>query len=274
MLIGARTRTVWLLGSPVTHSHSPRIHNAVYQHYGWDWVYLAAEVKRQDLGLTLAALKRLGFVGANVTVPHKLAVLEHLDELSPEASLLGAVNTVVHREGLLLGYNTDGQGWLDSWDHEFEEKLEGRRVLLLGAGGAARAVYQAICTRHLGELWVLNRTVERAEQMIEDLRGGGQAASLESFSSLLEPGTVVIQTTSAGLRSELPVQFPERCPDHWFACEVSYGKATPFLTEAAATGARTMDGSGMLIYQAARAIELWSGIRPEPELMWKAESQT
>lgn len=274
MLIGARTRTVWLLGAPVVHSHSPRLHNAVYQHYGWDWVYLAAEVQQADLGLTLAGLKRLGFVGANITVPHKQVILEHLDEITPGALALGAVNTVAHREGRLIGHNTDGQGWLDSWDHHFGENLEGRRVVLLGAGGAARAVYQALLARRPGEIWVLNRTVERAEQMVKDLGGAGRPGALQSFASLLVPGAVVIQTTSAGLRGELPVEFPPSCPVDWVGCELSYGKPTPFLTEAAATGARTMDGLGMLIYQAGRAIEVWSGIRPEPELMWKAEGQS
>ena len=267
--ISPSTRSLWLLGAPVSHSLSPLLHNAVYRHYGWDWVYLAAEVSRAQLKATVDGLKALNCAGANVTVPHKEAILEHLDSVDERVRQLGAVNTLVFEEGRVTGHNTDGVGWLKSWDHRFGLSLEDRRIIVLGAGGSARSVYQALGWRSPAEIFVLNRTLSRAERLVEELGGGGQAAGLECFGELLVEGAVVIQTTSAGLEGKLPVDFPDSIPP-LFACELGYGKPTPFLERAQQLGGETMDGLGMLIYQAVAAIELWSGKQIDADLMWQA----
>jgi shikimate dehydrogenase len=256
------------------------MHNAAYRDMGLDAVYLAASVPAHRLGEALRGLRTLGFLGANLTLPLKEAALPYLDELEEPASTLRAVNTVREVGGRLVGSNTDATGWLRSWEEQIGEPLEGRRVLLLGAGGAARAIFWALAMRGAGPILVMNRDHDRAAALVEDLgrrlRTASRAMVLDSdlFGSELGPGTVVINCTPVGMSphtEESPVVWPRPLPPGVVACDLIYNPLNSlFLATARRRGARVMGGLGMLVHQAAAAIELWTGRRPSLEVMRRA----
>ncbi|MCA9791625.1 MAG: shikimate dehydrogenase [Candidatus Eremiobacteraeota bacterium] len=252
------TRSLWLLGHPVAHSLSPAMHRAAYAAMGLDLVYLAADLDQQQLPAALAGLGALGGLGANVTVPHKEAVFELLDKLSPEARAIGAVNTVVVTPDGLVGHNTDAGGWLASWDEEVGTSLAGRAAIVVGAGGAARAICWALASRGVAGLTVLNRTPARAQALVDSLGLTARVAGLEQFEQLVGEGMVVVNTTSLGLASQpgSPVVWPAGL-SQVVACDLIYNPdPTRFLLEA--PGQR-LGGLGMLVHQAALSIQLWTG---------------
>lgn len=274
MNIDAHTRTVWLLGRPVSHSLSPVIHNAVYASMGVNLVYVAASLEDEQLESALAGLSALGFAGANVTVPHKQTVIPLLDELDQAAAALGAVNAIVPRDGKLWGYNTDAQGWLDSWDESVGLSLAGRPAVLVGAGGAARAIFWALQQRGVTEFSLLNRTVSRAQELGDSMAGPAvkwKALSLTSFAEELQQNSVVVQCTSASLQGAAAAEWPAELPSGVVACDLVYRPlVTNFLSQAQQRGATILGGLGMLLHQAARAIELWTARAPDVELMHAA----
>lgn len=259
----AHTRSVWLLGDPVEHSRSPAMHNPAYAAMGLNWVYLASRVLPSQLAEALQALRVLGAVGANLTIPHKEAVLPYLVSITPAARAIGAVNTIRLSEAGWEGHNTDGEGWLASWDEVIGAPLEGRRIILLGAGGAARSILCAVGSRGAEDLVILNRNQQRAAALNQ-----GRVGPLEDLATHLSPGCVVINTTSVGMWpniEDLPITWPSQVPPGTVACDLIYNpRPTRFLLEAAQLGAANLDGSGMLIHQAARAITWWSGREDVP----------
>ncbi|MGE0488894.1 MAG: shikimate dehydrogenase [Vulcanimicrobiota bacterium] len=260
------TRSLWLLGHPVAHSLSPAMHRAAYAAMGLDLVYLAADLEQNQLGAALAGLGALGALGANLTVPHKEAVLELVDELSPEARAIGAVNTLVFTGQGVKGHNTDASGWLASWDEEIGLPLQERAAIVLGAGGAARAICWALASRGVKELTVLNRTPARAQTMLDSLGLAARVGTLQQFDQLVTDGVLVVNTTSLGLASQpgSPVGWPSGL-DEVVACDLIYNPdPTAFLAQAPG---RRLGGLGMLVHQAALAIELWTGQRPPVGLM-------
>lgn len=268
-MIGPATRTAWLLGSPLGHTLSPAMHNAAYRDLGLDLVYLAARVEPAGLGRALEGLAALGAVGCNLTLPLKEAALPHLRHLEEPARSLGAVNTVRFGPSGPVGLNTDAEGWLRSWDEEVGEPLEGRSALILGAGGAARAVFWALASRGVGEIRVLARGVERARRLVGDLARPDLRASVGP--APLCPGMVVIQATPAGMEpdpSGTAFPWPDEVPPGVVACDLVYRpRQTRFLREATERGARTLGGLGMLVHQAAAAVEAWTGRRPEARVL-------
>ena len=243
---------VWLLGKPVGHSKSPKMHNAAYAHMGLDWVYLAAEVEPEELKAALDGLWALKAIGVNLTVPHKETGAQHCAELTPAAQEIGAVNMLKRGPRGWIGDNTDWRGWLDSWSEEIGESLNNRKAIVLGAGGASRAILYAL--RSAGARTVLlNRTP-----------GRGGARALSEFPQELEAGCVVVNTTSAGLQNQSPVEWPQDTPSDMVVCDLVYWN-TPFLKTAKA--GKTLDGKGMLVHQAAHGIRWWCGQEPPVELM-------
>ncbi|MBI3927423.1 MAG: shikimate dehydrogenase [Armatimonadetes bacterium] len=278
--IGVGTRTAWLLGHPVGHSVSPAMHNAAYQAMGLDLVYLAADVEPDGLKTAIAGLRRLGFAGANVTIPHKEKVAALVDELRGPARLLGAVNTVWAEGARLIGYNTDAEGWLAAWDEHVGLPLGNRKAIVLGAGGAARGLLWALSRRDVRDVLVMNRSHPRACELIDELGPllglEARAAVLDNdlFANELRPGCVVINTTPLGMAphpERSPVEWPRVLPDGVVACDLIYNPVSPrFLASPRRHGAPVMGGLGMLVYQAARAIELWTGRKPPRGLMRSA----
>lgn len=271
-MIGASTRSAWVLGSPVEHTLSPSMHNAAYRALGLDLVYLAARVGPGQLGRALEGLQALGAVGCNLTLPLKEAAVSLMARLEEPARALGAVNTVRFEPGGPVGCNTDAEGWLRSWDEEVGEPLEGRPVVLLGAGGAARALFFSLASRGVAGIRVVNRHEERARRLVSELSRPGVRASVGPPE--LHPGTVLIQATPAGMAPDedgTAFPWPEEVPPGVVACDLVYRpRRTRFLGEASARGVRTLGGLGMLVHQAAAAVEVWTGRRPPVDVMRRA----
>ncbi len=258
-------RVFGVIGYPVSHSLSPAMHNAAFRALDIPAVYGAFEVSPEDLSLAIAGMRALGIGGLSVTVPHKEAVMAHLDEIDPVASKIGAVNTVVNREGLLFGTNTDWLGVKRSLE-EAGVGVSGRRAVVVGAGGAARAVVYALSEMG-AEVEIYNRTVEKAEVLAQAL--GGRAFPLSEITRA--SGELIIQTTSVGLK-EWRSPVPEEVLRNFrVAMDIVYVPLkTRFLAEAEAAGCRTIDGLKMLVYQGAEQFRLFTGQEAPVDLMYQA----
>ena len=239
-----------VLGFPVAHSRSPAMMNAAFAELGMDWRYVHLPIASSLFAQTVRALPASGYRGANVTIPHKLAAHAAADELTPAAEAIGAVNTLVFGEGLTLGDNTDAGGFTDALGIE----PAGRRALVLGAGGAARAVVWAL--REAGaEVAVWNRTHERAVALAGEF---GVRAIKQG-----EPADILVNATSVGLHDEDPSEQLPLGPAE-LVVDLVYGREPTGLCRwAEAQGARVVDGLEMLVRQGARSFELWTS-RPAP----------
>lgn len=275
-MVDAKTRAVALFGYPVHHSFSPAMHNAAFRARGFNCVYLAVPVPPERLGAAVAALAALDFIGANVTVPHKERVLFHLDEVTREARLIGAVNTIVNMGGHLAGHNTDGPGFIRAVRENGGNPC-GEAAVILGAGGAARAVAVSLALSGAKELVVFNRTPERAARLAALVRELGvmaaaygwdalEAADLRARSAFAR-AALIVQTTSLGMHPDIAAHPP--VPLEWMSAnhlvyDLVYNPAeTTFLRAARSAGARAANGLGMLLYQGVIAFELWTG-EPAP----------
>jgi shikimate dehydrogenase len=262
-------RWVCLIGQPISQSRSPGLHNAAFRVAGIDAHYTLRETAPADLALAISSLRDPACLGANVTAPHKQAVLGLLDELSEAACALGAANTVSNRQGRLHGDNTDAGGLL-RWMRQAGIEPGGQAALVLGAGGAARAAVWALAELGAGSIWVLNRNPERAARLIESLgahhprvvlRSGPLAQAAEPVG---QPYGVVVNATSLGHHGGAPVVDPSCYSPGSVAIELVYNPPmTGFMEAARAAGARIENGLGMLIHQAALAFECWTG-QPAP----------
>lgn len=267
--LDGETLVVGVIGWPVRHSLSPPMQNAAFAELGLNWVYVPFEVAPDRVQQAVDAVRALGMVGINVTVPHKEAVARLVDELDPAAATLGSVNTVVNRDGHLVGYSTDGAGFVRSVE-EAGEDLAGKRVALIGAGGSARAVAQAVAAEQPEALCIINRTFSRALELAGQVRGGGLtigALPLESAQHAVQDAQVVIDTTPVGMHphaQDAPVVPPEWLHEGQCVCDLVYRpRDTVLLRAARERGARTVSGAGMLVHQGAIALELWTG-KPAP----------
>lgn len=265
---------VALIGWPLDHSVSPAMHNAAFRVLGLPWSYTLRPTPAKDVATALAELTAQGFRGINITVPHKQAVLCHLDEVSEAARTIGAVNTILVQNGRLLGHNTDSDGFLRSL-LEAGCEPHGRRALILGAGGAARAVVYAL-GRNGCRVTVYSRTSERGRQLALDMRDAGISVSV--ISSLTEVCLsnldLLINATPVGMwpnvnASPWPDTMP--IPSSWTVVDLVYNpEETRLLARAAIAGASTIGGLGMLVHQGAMAFELWTGESPPINTMLAA----
>lgn len=267
--LDGETLVVGVIGWPVRHSLSPPMQNAALAEMGLNWVYVPFEVPAEQVPQAVGAVRALGMVGINVTVPHKEAVARLVDELDPAAAVLGSVNTVVNRGGRLVGYSTDGMGFVRSVQ-EAKESLAAKRVALIGAGGSARAVAHAVVGEGPQSLCVINRTFARAQELAELVRGMGvpvTALPLDEAEDAVRDAQVVIDTTPVGMHphaDDAPVVPPTWLHEGQCVCDLVYRpRDTVLLRAARERGARTVEGAGMLVHQGAIALELWSG-RPAP----------
>jgi shikimate dehydrogenase len=260
--IGPHTQLCGVILHPAGHTRSPAMHNAAYAALGLDAVYVAFDVAPEGLGAALAGARALGIRQLAVSIPHKEGVLPYLDEIDDTALRIGAVNTVTLREGRLVGANTDWLGAVRALERE--TPLEGRRVVVLGAGGTARAVVWGARARGA---WVavLNRTRARAEKLAEELNADA-ASGLGDLAQL--PCDVLVNTTSVGLRSESSPVPAAAIPEQAVVLDAVYDPPrTRLLRDAQRRGARTIEGKWMLVYQAAEQIRIWSGCEAPVDLM-------
>ncbi len=278
-MISGKTRVLGVIGHPVEHSSSPAMHNAALQALGLDWVYVAFAVRPAELRAALAGMRALQIRGLNVTVPHKVAVMECLDELSPEAREIGAVNTIHNRDGRLIGHNTDAFGAMESLRQEGGLEQFPPQAALLGAGGAARAVLYGLLQRpEVERITLLNRTPEKGEKLATELDPGGKRVRVgkldpQSKDQVRDAG-LLINATSVGMhprQGESPLADPSCLRPGMVVLDLVYNPLqTLLLRQAQEAGARPVDGLGMLARQGARAFEIWTGMEPPVEVMRKA----
>jgi shikimate dehydrogenase len=268
---------VAILGDPVGHSLSPVMHNAAFAALGLDYVYVALQVRPADLKRAIHGVRALGFAGLNVTVPHKEAILPLLDELSPAARAIGAVNTVIRSGDRLRGENTDGEGFLRAVA-KLGMRLRGKRVVLLGAGGSARAIAWALGRSGISRLTILNRHLKRAATLASAVRRSCDAsvfaAGLDSarHAELLEGADLVVNCTSLGLdgRTSPDVEITAT-PEHCLFYDIVYrSEPTPLVSAVRRHGRRAENGLGMLVEQAALAFRIWTGRAAPVETMGRA----
>lgn len=271
-MITAATRAAGVIGDPVRHSLSPTIFNAAFTASGLDWAYLAFDVPEGAAGLAMAGVRALGLEGVSVTMPHKAAVLDALDELTDDAAALGAVNCVARRGTELVGHNTDGPGLVDAL--RVDEGLDpaGRTFAVLGAGGAARAVVRALGRAGAASVVVVNRTRERAEMAAALAGGVGRVGGPEDAGAV----DVVINATPLGMGvvvsadgagEPLPVDPGLLGAGQVLVDLIYHPVVTPLAEAAREQGLRTVNGLGMLIHQAAHAFRIWTSEEPPLEAM-------
>jgi shikimate dehydrogenase len=257
--LSGRTQLAAVIGAPVTHSLSPAILNAAFAAADLDWAFLAFEVAPDRVAAALDGVRALGIRGLSVTMPHKEAVAALVDRASDDALALGAVNCVVHENGALVGHNTDGPGFVDALRAETGLDVAGRRVVLVGAGGAARAIALALGRAGAADVAVVNRTPARAE-VAAALAG---AAGRVGDASDVESADLVVNATPVGmLDAALPVAADLIHPGQVVADIVYHPSTTPLLAAAAEREAACINGLGMLVHQAAHAFRLWTGREP------------
>lgn len=275
--VSGQTRITGVFGWPVAHSLSPVMHNTAFADLGLDWCYVPFAVAPDSLPQAVAAIRALGIHGVNVTVPHKQAVIPLLDQLTPEAKAIGAVNTILTTEAGLLGHNTDAAGFKRSLlQANFE--VRGKRALVLGAGGAARAVVYALL-REGASITLLNRTPERAVNLAKSVTGDITAGALDlaTVQSWADKSQLVVNTTSVGMWPLVDASpWPESVPfpgDALLYDLVYNPRRTRLVNQALQAGARYIDGLWMLVHQGAEAFNLWTGMHPSTELMYRAADQ-
>ncbi|MGE4340502.1 MAG: shikimate dehydrogenase [Pigmentiphaga sp.] len=249
-----------VFGHPIAHSKSPQIHTAFARQTGQDMTYEAILAPLDGFADSIAAFIAAGGRGANVTVPFKEEAFRLANRLSPRAQRAGAVNTLSFDADGILGDNTDGAGLVADLTRNLNCALAGQRVLLLGAGGAARGVIEPLLDQQPAALVIANRTVSRAEELAELFGRGIRACGFDAVDT---PFALVINATAASLAGDLPPLSPRVFTADTLAYDMMYGRDTPFLDFARTHGARTADGLGMLVEQAAEAFHLWRGVRPD-----------
>lgn len=264
--IDAATRLLGVIGHPVGHSLSPAMHNLALERLGLNLRYLAFDIPPEQLAHAVTGMATLGMPGFNATIPHKEALLPLMTTLSPEAERIGAVNTVLLRpDGTRMGHNTDGDGFMTALRESWPGDLSTRRVVILGAGGATRAILDALLHAGVAAITVANRTTARAGEL--QRRFGAfhpnvplSAVPLDPLALPLEQCDLLVNTTSQGLHGEaLDAVDLARLPKTAAVCDIVYGRETPLLRTARAHGLTAIDGLGMLIHQGARAFQLWTG---------------
>jgi shikimate dehydrogenase len=267
VILTGRARLAGVMGWPVAHSLSPRLHGYWLREHGIDGAYVPLAVRPERLASALRALPDLGFAGCNLTVPHKEASLNVLDEVTPEARRIGAVNTVrVRADGSLYGWNTDIEGFSQSLAAALPGwSLAGKPAAVIGAGGAARAVVAALTGLGATEIRLVNRTTARAEELARALGGPIRALPWEHRSRALEGAGLLVNATTLGMAGQPPLEIelaalPRTAP----VSDIVYVPLeTPLLAAARARGHPVVDGLGMLLHQAVPGFEAWFGHRPE-----------
>ncbi|TCP54580.1 shikimate dehydrogenase [Tumebacillus sp. BK434] len=271
-MLSSSTMCVGLFGYPVAHSKSPQMHNAAFARLGLDCAYLAFAVEPERLPDAVAGIRALGLRGVNVTIPHKVAVLPLLDKISPEAELIGAVNTIVNDGGVLTGYNTDGIGYLSALQEETGIEIQGKRVLLLGAGGAARAVAVQMALNGAERLVIAARQQERAAELAAHLRthAAADGITMEEAAAELAEYDLIINTTPVGMHPQtdaVPVPTAGLQAGQLVSDLIYNPRQTRFLHEAKARGCVVSGGLGMFVHQGAHAFQLWTGERAPVDVM-------
>ena len=281
MKINGYTRLAAVVANPIKHSISPFIHNSAFEATNTNGVYLAWEVDATELAETVANIRRYQMYGINLSMPYKEQVIPYLDQLSEEACLIGAVNTVVNREGTLIGYNTDGKGFFKSLP---SFKISKKRLVLLGAGGAAKAILAQAILDGVSQISVFVRSssIEKTRPYLEKIKNATgfrvDLFALEDVQDLQDSITkadLLVNATSVGMDGfSQPIPTSIVLPEKLLVADVIYQPfETPFLKWAKNQGNQSINGLGMLLYQAAEAFELWTGKEMPTDQIWELLKQ-
>lgn len=275
MKISVNTKMYAVIGEPIAQSLSPQLHNGLFEKYEMDAIYLPIEVKTEELGKLVEGFRVMNFWGFNVTKPHKMEIMQYLDGLDPLAEKIGAVNTVVLWEGKLLGYNTDGFGFIKSIESKIGEiPKEALTILILGCGGAVKSVAMALADWGIKKVIIANRTVEKAEELTNQINASwpGKAQAIttekEALKKAIEVAAVVVNGTSLGMadtidKTPLPKELLKK---ELLVYDMIYSPpVTQLMKDARAAGAQAENGLEMLLYQGLLAFELWTGTFPDPD---------
>ncbi|MSR65665.1 MAG: shikimate dehydrogenase [Verrucomicrobiae bacterium] len=272
MQVNGETRIVGVFGDPIKHSASPQMHNAAFAHLKMNWCYLPFNVNPANLDAALRGVREMNFVGVNLTVPHKILALAIVDTVDPLAKQLGAINTVVvAKDRKLIGNNTDGYGLVKALQEEFHLKPKGKRVTILGAGGAGRAATIQCAIEGVAELYLVNRTVSKAEELAQELRHDFPNVNVTIGIPQATKIDLLINATSLGLRPGDPSPIArEELTKFARVYDMIYRPPeTKLLRDARRAGCKTANGLSMLLHQGARAFEIWTGRKAPVEVMRK-----
>ena len=260
----------YLLGYPVGHSVSPAMHNAAFKELGMPNNYSLLEAPREQLpDIVKTRIRVDSFGGANVTIPHKMEIIQYLDELADSAEKAGAVNTIQYRDGALIGHNTDALGGVRALTEAYGS-LSNSKVVLLGAGGAAKALAAELAPK-VDELTILNRSVDRAKELAERLESVNYGSITNQ--SVIQSADILINATPVGMQpniNESPVK-PSALHNGLLVFDIVYNpQKTKLMSDAEKDGARTLGGLLMLVYQGFEAFKIWTGVEPSADTMYNA----
>jgi shikimate dehydrogenase len=275
MEITINTQYLAVIGNPVGHSLSPLIHNSVSEKYNQDYVYMPIEISEDELENLIKGFRVMAFKGFNITTPYKHDIMNHIDEISPLAEKIGAVNTVTKENNRLIGHNTDGLGFVKSLEEQLtSEEIENAVFCILGCGGATKSIAMALCETGVSKIFIANRTVSKAEELAQKVNSFyGETASAiplttEMLTSIKDEVNVIINTTSVGMgltSDQSPVEKEVLDSKHMVCDLIYHPRETKLLKMAKETGCKTDNGLNMLIYQGLLAYEIWTGIKPDAE---------
>jgi shikimate dehydrogenase len=274
--INAATRLCAVYGFPIRHSASPAMHNAAFAALGLDWRYLAFEVNPKNLRAAIEGAKAMNFVGLNLTVPHKLLAVEMMDVLDESAKKWGAVNTIKFQPEGAIGFNTDADAIATSLSEDLQLEMRGAKILLFGAGGAGRTAALKLASENIAELFLVNRTHSKAEEVANEIKKRFPSAKV----SIGYPKTkmnLLLNATSLGLKTDDALPLDEKqfsLKQTRAVYDMIYRPAeTKLLSAAKAAGCKTANGLGMLLHQGAKAFEIWTGKIAPLDVMRRALEQ-
>lgn len=280
-MITAKTKLLGLIGYPATYSLSPVMHNAAFKRLGLDYIYVVFSVQDVHLKKAVEGLKAINFIGANVTIPHKETIREYLDEVSKEAELMGAVNTIKNVEGKLWGYNTDGYGFIKSLKERSGISLKNKKIFILGAGGAAKAVALSLAVEEVSDIVITDKLKEKAISLSgyleEKVSCRSVAISLEDvdIGEKINNADIIINATPIGMKKEDPLLINiKHLRENQIIYDLVYSPLeTLLLKEAKELKLKTINGLEMLLYQGAKSFEIWTGKNAPINTMRRALSK-
>lgn len=266
-MLSGNAKIAGVIGHPISHSLSPKLHGFWLDRYQIDGTYIPLAVVPSDLKDVIVSLPKMGLRGVNITVPHKEAVMEWMDEIEDVAIRIGAVNTIVIKEGKLIGTNTDAYGFIRNIlaSQPVSWKIDAGKAVVIGAGGAARAVIAGLQDASVSEIILTNRTRSKAEELAAHLGGNITVIDWKAREAALENANLLVNTTSLGMIGQPPLVLDiSALPTSALVTDIVYKPLeTALLKAARERGNKTVDGLGMLLHQAVRGFEAWFGVKPE-----------
>lgn len=271
-----QTQLFAVFGYPLGHTVSPPMHNLAFDKLSMDCLYLPVEVSGEDLGTVFKGLSKMNVRGINVTIPHKIAIMEFLDELDPIAENIGAVNTILLDNGKSKGFNTDGIGFIQSLEEETGVCVENKKIFIIGSGGAARAIAMTLAHKGADQIYISNRTAEKAialtTEINKKIRQCADPVPMETEKQREAIGecNILINTTSIGMHPEIDAMPIDESliRGEMLVSDIVYNpRETKLLKTAKEKGCQTVGGLGMLLYQGVEAFKLWTGVTPPVEAM-------